>query len=293
MASETQVEHSAQLARPAFYALRPGGWRDLVTLLHPPYTAWHLSYVAIGAAVAPHFYGVRLLASLGGFFLGVGVCAHALDELHDRPLGTRLSRTTLIAFAAGALAGAVALGIVGAVTVSLSLLPFIAAGAFIVLAYNLELFAGRFHSDLWFAGAWGAFPALTGYWVNALEVRLTTVLVAAACFFLSLAQRRLSTPVRELRRRTISVRGEQVLADGRVLELDGERLAAPIEGALRACALGIVFLAAGSRKRALDRLALDGTVTIRSDYLLITVARQARLRTPGRLLDGERTLRPL
>ena len=24
--------------RPAFYALRPGGWRDYVTLLHPPYT---------------------------------------------------------------------------------------------------------------------------------------------------------------------------------------------------------------------------------------------------------------
>ena len=27
----------------------PGGWRDWWTLLHPPYTAWHLSYVVIGA----------------------------------------------------------------------------------------------------------------------------------------------------------------------------------------------------------------------------------------------------
>lgn len=244
MASETQVEAAAQLARPAFYALRPGGWRDLVTLLHPPYTAWHLSYVAIGAALAPHLYSDRLLASLAGFFLGVGVCAHALDELHDRPLGTRLSRTTLIALAVGALAGAVAVGVVGALTVSLTLLPFIAAGAFIVIAYNLELFHGRFHSDLWFALAWGAFPALTGYWVNALEIRLGAVLVAGACLMLSLAQRRLSTPVRELRRRTISVRGEQVLADGHLIELDGARLAAPMEGALRACALGIVLLAA-------------------------------------------------
>ena len=43
---------SARLERPAFYALRGGGWRDLVTLLHPPYTAWHLSYVALGAAAA-------------------------------------------------------------------------------------------------------------------------------------------------------------------------------------------------------------------------------------------------
>jgi hypothetical protein len=39
-------------ARPAFYALARGGWRDYVTLLHPPYTLWHLSYVAIGAAIA-------------------------------------------------------------------------------------------------------------------------------------------------------------------------------------------------------------------------------------------------
>ncbi len=244
MASETQLEARAQLARPAFYALRPGGWRDLVTLLHPPYTAWHLSYVAIGAALAPHLYAGRLLASLGGFFLGVGVCAHALDELHGRPLGTRLSRTTLIALAVGALAGAVALGVVGALTVSLTLLPFIAAGAFIVIAYNLELFHGRFHSDLWFALAWGAFPALTGYWVNALEIRLAAVLVAGACLMMSLAQRRLSTPVRELRRRTVSVHGEQVLADGRVIELDRARLAGPMEGALRASALGIVLLAA-------------------------------------------------
>src|SRR5512142_3117122 len=97
------------LERPAFYALAPGGWRDLVTLLHPPYTAWHLSYVALGAAVAPAVHSDRLLAALAAFFLGVGVCAHALDELHGRPLGTRLSDRTLIALAALALAGAVAI----------------------------------------------------------------------------------------------------------------------------------------------------------------------------------------
>jgi hypothetical protein len=233
----------AQFERPAFYALRPGGWRDLVTLLHPPYTAWHLSYVAIGAAVAPHLYGLRLLAALGAFFLGVGVSAHALDELHGRPLSTRLSRAALVVLACGALAGAVALGLLGATTISLTLLPFIAAGAFIVVAYNLELFGGRFHSDVWFASAWGAFPALTGYWANALELRVAGILAAAACFMLSLAQRRLSTPVRELRRRTLSVSGEQRLTDGTVVELDRTYIAAPMEGALRACALGLVLLA--------------------------------------------------
>ena len=239
MAARTPLEG------PAFYALRPGGWRDLVTLLHPPYTAWHLSYVAIGAAVAPTLYGYRLAAALGAFFLGVGVCAHALDELHGRPLGTRLSRRSLAWLAVAALAGAVAIGVVGAVTVSLTLVPLVMAGAFIVVAYNLELFGGRFHSDLWFAAAWGAFPALTGYWVNALGLRAQGVLVVAACFMLSVAQRRLSTPVRELRRRTVAVSGHQQLADGRVVELDATRLAAPLDGALKASALGLVLLAVG------------------------------------------------
>jgi hypothetical protein len=234
-----------RLERPAFYALRPGGWRDLLTLLHPPYTAWHLSYVAIGAALAPRFHADRLWWSLGAFFLGVGVCAHALDELQGRPLRTRLSGGTLLALAVAALVGAVAIGVYGALAVSGSLIPFVAVGAFVVLAYNLELFGGRFHSDLWFAAAWGAFPAFTGYWVNALEVRPSGVMAAAACFLLSVAQRRLSTPVRELRRKTASLHGEQRLRDGRLLRLDAARLAAPMEAALGACALGIVLAAAG------------------------------------------------
>jgi len=232
--------------RPAFYALAPGGWRDLVTLLHPPYTAWHLSYVALGAAAAPVLHADRLVAALGAFFLGVGICAHALDELHGRPLHTRLSDRTLIALAGVSLAGAVAIGAVGVATVSPSIAVFVAAGAFIVVAYNLELFGGRFHSDTWFAVAWGAFPALTSYWANALTLRAPGVAMAVGCFALSLAQRRLSTPVRELRRRTLYVRGTQTLADGSEVELTAERLAAPLDAALRALAIAIVLIAAAA-----------------------------------------------
>lgn len=234
-----------RLERPAFYALRPGGWRDLVTLLHPPYTAWHLSYVAFGAAAAPVLHRDRLAAALLAFFLAVGVCAHALDELHGRPLGTLLSDRSLVALVVVSLGGATAIGIVFAATVSLGLLPFIAAGVFIVAAYNLELFGGRFHSNFWFAAAWGAFPAFTAYWSNALELRPEGVFVAVGCFMLSVAQRRLSAPVRELRRRTVSVTGRQHLADGSIVELDAVRLATPLDGALRACALALVLLATG------------------------------------------------
>lgn len=229
--------------RPAFYALRPGGWRDALTLLHPPFTVWHLSYVAIGAALAPTLHASRLCWTLAAFFLGVGVCAHALDELHDRPLGTRISDSALWAVALMALTGAVAIGVAGALEVSPSILPFTAAGAFIVVAYNLELWGGRFHSDMWFAAAWGAFPALVGFWANAEQLRVQVLLAMAACFMLSVAQRRLSTPVRELRRHTVAVSGEQRLSDGRALRLDSARLAAPLDAALGACALGLALLA--------------------------------------------------
>jgi hypothetical protein len=225
--------------------LRPGGWRDVATLLHPPYTAWHLSYVALGAAAAPVVHVDRLLAALGAFFLAVGIGAHCLDELNGRPLGTRLSDRTLWGLAIAGVGGGVAIGVVGAATVSASLVPFIVAGAFLVLAYNLELFGGRFHSDFWFAAAWGAFPAFTAYWINSLSVDAAGVLVAAACFGLSVAQRALSTPVRELRRRTVSVTGEQRMQDGSVVELSAARLAAPLDTALRAMALALVLLATG------------------------------------------------
>src|SRR6185312_13429531 len=208
---------------------RTGGWRDLLTLLHPPYTAWHLSYVAIGASVAPHLYGNRLIWTLVAFLLGVGVAAHALDELHGRPLKTSLSDRALVLLALLSLAGAVVIGVIGALSISLWLLVFVVAGVLITLAYNLELFGGSMHSDMWFAAAWGAFPALTAFFAQTQKIRLDGLLVAGACLTLSLAQRRLSTPVRRLRRRTESVVGEQQLKDGRVVALDAATIAAPME----------------------------------------------------------------
>lgn len=239
-------QDSGLAARPAFYALRPGGWRDLVTLLHPPYTAWHLSYVALGTAAVPGvIHGDRLAAALGAFFLAVGIGAHALDELDGRPLRTSLSRGVLIALGVGGVLGGVAVGIVGAVVVSPLLVPLVIAGGLIAPAYNLELAGGRFHGDFWFALAWGAFPAFTGYFVQTLTVRPEAIAVAGACFLLSLAQRRLSTPVRELRRRTVAVTGEQRLSDGTVVPIDAARLSAPLEGALSAMWIALVLLAAG------------------------------------------------
>jgi len=186
--------------RPAFYALRPGGWRDYVTVLHPPYTLWHLSYVALGAAFAPQIKWGLLGWTALAFLLAMGVGAHALDELHGRPLRTRIPSSALVCIAALSIAAAAAIGIVVATQSTLWLLAFVAFGALVVVAYNLELFGGALHTDLWFAATWGAFPVLTAYFASAETLRADAVAAAAFALLTSLAQRRLSTEARRVRR---------------------------------------------------------------------------------------------
>ena len=230
-------------ARPAFYAMGGGRLGELLTLLHPPYTAWHLSYFAIGAATAPHLYADRLLWGLAAFGLAVGVAAHALDELYDRPLGTSLSDRMLIGLAATSLLGALAIGVAGVLTVTAGLAPLVLAGGLFLPAYNLELVGGRFHSDLWFALGWGAFPAFTGYFVMAGKIALPGLLIACGCLVMSVAQRRLSSPARELRRRTRSISGVRTLTDGNSEPLSVSALLAPLDGALAALSLAMVLTA--------------------------------------------------
>ena len=162
----------SQEVKPAFYALRPGGWRDYVTVLHLPYTAWNASYVALGAALAPHFHTSRMVWTMVAFVLALGIGAHVLDELSGRPLRTQIPDGMLIALAVVSLGGAVAIGIWAAVSWGLGLLVFIALGAFIVPAYNLELFDGRFHNEWWLGFSWGGFAILTAYYAQAQTLRL-------------------------------------------------------------------------------------------------------------------------
>jgi hypothetical protein len=230
-------------ARPAFYALAPGGWRDYVTLLHPPYTLWHLSYVVIGAGLAPHLPLGRLALAVAAFFLALGISAHALDELRGRPLRTDIPERTLVALAVASLAGAIAIGLAVAIVHDLWLLPFVAFGGFIVCAYNLELFGGRFHGDLWFALAWGAFPLLTGYFAAADRLTGEAVLAAIFAALLSAAQRTLSTPVRMIRRRVASVTGTIELREGSREPIGPETLTRTPEVALRLLAAAVVALA--------------------------------------------------
>jgi hypothetical protein len=217
-----------------------GGMGDWLTLLHPPYTMWHLSYVAIGAAVVPHLVLWRLGVTLGAFFLAVGIGAHALDELNGRPLNTGISNRNLIIAAAVSIGAAIAAGLVFG---GLRLVPFIVAGGLFVVGYNLELFGGIMHNDLGFAVTWGAFPVLVGAYAQHWSLPPAAFVAAAAALLLSLGQRSLSTAARTLRRKTAHVSVMITWRDGSERMLDRGDLLAPLEQALRAFAWAIGALA--------------------------------------------------
>jgi hypothetical protein len=235
---------SVRSARPAWYALETGGWRDYVTLLHLPYTAWHLSYVVIGGCLAPAVAWGRLGAAVVAFGLAVGVGAHALDELNGRPLRTAIPNAILMTLAAVSVTAACAIGVVGALAYEPWLVTLVPVGLFLVLAYNLELAGGRFHSDLWFGLAWGGFPVLCGYAAVAGDLKVAALLAAAFAVVLSLAQRELSNHVRFVRRRVAAVDGEIELRDGGRERIDADRLIVAEERGLRLLAAASVLLAA-------------------------------------------------
>ena len=229
------------MKRPAFYA--PTGSRrgDLVAVLHPPYTAWHVAHAALGAGLAPSLDWLVLAGTLLAFLLGTGVAAHALDEWHGRPLGTSLSDRLLLGMGWAGMGGALVLAGIGATVVSPWVLAWAALGVALATGYALETPAWL-HTPIGFALAWGGFPVLVGYWAQTGSVSIGAVLVAAAATMFSLTQRTLSTPARGVRRN--AERAEMWLHhDGIVDRWDEDAVLATWERPLRMLAWAMVLLA--------------------------------------------------
>jgi hypothetical protein len=223
----------ADAIAPAYYAQGASGWRAWWTLLHPPYTAMHLSFVILGAGLAPELNLRNLTATLLAFFFALGITAHALDELAGRPLGTNIPRPVLVLAAVVGLGVAVAFGVVGLFVVNIHLLWFILVGVFLVLSYSLELFGGLIHTDVWFGLAWGAFPVLTGYFAQDGQITVVALLGAAYALVMAMAQRALSTPARRLRRKVDAVEGQIRYKDGQTIPLNRTLLLDTLERVLR------------------------------------------------------------
>jgi hypothetical protein len=225
--------------RRSYYARTGSVGRDLLALLHLPYTMWHLSYVAIGAGLAEALDVLRLAGTLTAFAFGLGVAAHAFDEVKSRPLGTTLPDAALWALGIGGLAASAAVAAIGAAVMSAWVLAWAAGGMVLAAGYGLE-WSRLLHSTAGFALAWGAFPVLVGYWAQAESISVSAVAAAGAAAFFALAQRRLSTPARFVRRTTTEAAA--VFDGGR--RWDRRQLLDSWESAIRALVWAMPALAA-------------------------------------------------
>ena len=214
----------------------PERFRLAVGLLFLPYTGMVLSYTVIGSMLAPAIQWDRVAAIVLIYFLALGIGAHALDAAGSRgakPWGQVFSRAQLWALAVTSLVAAYAIGIWYMVLYTPLLWLIAIPEGFFVLAYNLEWFGGRFHTDFWFAASWGALPVLAGYILQTNAVSPAVLLVAAAMALLSLVEIKASRPYKELKRAAAS--GEDVD------RAQAERL----EALLKSVSLGVILLGIG------------------------------------------------
>jgi hypothetical protein len=228
--------------KPSWYSSKnAGAVSDFINLLHPPYTLWHLSYVLIGIAMSPVIFLGRSVAVLVAFFLGLGLGAHALDETMGNPLRTRISKRRLYFVGFVSLSVAILIGIYYVVELSILILPFVAIESFFAVAYNLEVFEKRFHTDIVFALSWGSIPFLTGYFVNSLSFSIASLVMAVGIGLLTYVQRTLSTQARLFRRKIETVQSIN-LASGESIPMSSQELISPAEKSLKALTIMIFAL---------------------------------------------------
>lgn len=182
----------------------PTKFRVFVGLLFLPYTGMCVSFAVIGSLVAEDVSWDRVGAIALIYALALGISAHAADTIGSKgkkPWGDYFSRKQLMLLAAACLIAAYALGTYYIIFFVPLLAPIAVLEGFFLLAYNLELFGGRFHTNFWFAVSWGSLPVLAGYVIQTNSIDILPVAVSAATGVISYVEIRLSRPYKELRRR--------------------------------------------------------------------------------------------
>ena len=224
----------------AWYARGGSRVHELYTIMHLPYTSMVLSYILIGAMFSPTIYLDRVVLTVLAYFLGLGLSAHALNELHAAHWTEALGKSELTVLFVVPLIGAFSIGAYGTLqllAVSRSILPpallvtLILLETFFLFAYNIDAFGGRFHGDFSFAFSWAALPTLISYFVNALTITAAALFVALAMAATASIEINLSRWCKELRRR--SALSELQFADGTRQRMNTLELVAGPEKALK------------------------------------------------------------
>lgn len=209
----------------------PEKLRLFIGLLFLPYTGMVLAYTVIGSMLADRIHWDRVAAIVVIYFLALGIGGHALDALGSRgpkPWGRAFSRRVLLLLAVASIAGAYAIGIYYMVLYTPLLWLIAIPEGFFLLAYNLEWFQGRFHTDGWFGLSWGSLPVLAGYVLQTNQISAAVLVVAASMGLLSLVEIKASRPYKVMKR-----------AGAGAEQLQG------LEAILKCVSLGIMLLGAG------------------------------------------------
>ncbi len=211
--------------------------KTFIGLLFLPYTGMVLAYTVIGSMMAEHIHWDRVGAIVVIYFLALGIGGHALDALGSKglkPWGSVLSEKGLLAFATTSIAVAYLIGIYYMVLFTPLLWLIAIPEGFFLLAYNLEWFHGRFHTDAWFGVSWGSLPVLAGYIIQTNQVSLAALMVAASMGVLSLVEIKASRPYKKLKR--------ELAATGQTSEQDQIQW---LESILKSISVGIILLGIG------------------------------------------------
>ncbi len=219
---------------PSFGPLK---FRISIGLLFLPYTGMVLAYTIIGSMMAEHIHWDRVCAIVVIYFLGLGIGGHALDALGSKglkPWGNVLSDNGLLILAITSIVSAYIIGIYYMVLYTPLLWLIAIPEGFFLLAYNLEWFHGRFHTDAWFGLSWGSLPVLAGYILQTNQISFSALLVAASMGLLSLVEIKASRPYKKMKR--------ELAANGETIETDQIQW---LESILKSVSVGIILLGAG------------------------------------------------
>lgn len=190
--------------RKAWYHLEGSKKAELWTILHLPYTLMCIAFLAVGFAIHKpvnwELFGAAILA----YFLGLGLAAHAFDQLSLT--GSRyvkyLTRRELLAIGISSLITAIAIGVFYMVKYSLwHLIWLIPLQAIFAIGYPIgETFRGKLHNDISFSFSFGALPPLVGFYVNTGELSLVVLPFMVLCGLVAYIEILLSRQCRRLRK---------------------------------------------------------------------------------------------
>jgi hypothetical protein len=163
-----------------------------------------ISFTIIGSMLSESIAWDRALSIFIIYFLGLGVSAHAADNLGSKkikPWGNFFSTFELRLMVMGGLSVSYLLGIYY-IIIFVPLLSIIAIiEGFFLFAYNFELFNGFFHNNFWFAISWGSLPLLAGFVIQTNSISILSLIASIVAFLAAYIEIRISRKYKELKRK--------------------------------------------------------------------------------------------